>query len=273
MRQGARMRRTAMATLVGAAAALVPASLHSARARADESPVHTGLAAGMQGRVLVADESGVPPPSRRLRAIVSRALDDSIATWKRLIGPDAVDVDAVRLRFVGRLGPANCYGLYAGEGPAYCSGNQTVFVGTDEAKRLMARLGPQGEAGITFLIGHEMGHHIQNIHGRFALLNYWLARRPWRRVDLMRRFELEADCYAGVWIHASAAWAKSARFRSDMFEVLAKIGDDRVLPHEPEGHVPLGGVHGTGKQRTRWFMRGARDGDWHACNTFAAANP
>jgi predicted metalloprotease len=262
-----------MATLVGAAAALAPASSQSARVRADDGPVHVGLAAGLQRRVLLADKSGAPPPNQHLRAIVAHAMDDSIATWKRLIGRHAVDVDAVHLRFVARLKPNNCYGLYAGEGPAYCSGNQTVFVGTDEAKRLMARLGPQGEAGITFLIGHEMGHHIQNIYGRFRLLNYWLARMPWRRVDLMRRFELEADCYAGVWIHASRAWAKSARFRSDMFEVLAKIGDDSVLPHEPQGRIPLGGVHGTGKQRTRWFMRGARDGDWRACNTFAAANP
>jgi predicted metalloprotease len=167
----------------------------------------------------------------------------------------------------------NCYGLYAGEGPTYCSGNQTIFVGTDEAYRLMAQLGPQGEAGITFLIGHEMGHHIQNIHGRFHYLAQMLTADPSRRVDLVRRFELEADCYAGVWIRASEAWSSSGAFRADLTSVLASIGDDVLLAGEPEAKVRRVGLHGTGKQRTRWFLRGAQTGEPESCDTFGVPEP
>ena len=39
----------------------------------------------------------------------------------------AMEVAAVNVQFVARLAPANCYGLYSGDVPAYCSGNQTVF--------------------------------------------------------------------------------------------------------------------------------------------------
>jgi hypothetical protein len=216
----------------------------------------------------MAEESGTPPRGQRLRAIVARALDDSIATWKHIIAPRASEIEDVTLRFVTRLGPANCYGLYAGEGPAYCSGNRTVFVGTREANRLMARLGIRGEAGITFLIGHEMGHHIQNIYGRFHLLSKLVARAPRARAYLVRRFELEADCYAGVWIQASPAWASSARFRSDLIEVVSTMGDDSTLVQA--GRPQTEGMHGSSAQRTRWFVRGTNSGgDWSACNLFS----
>jgi uncharacterized protein len=275
MRRSARVRKTAMATLVGATAALAPAFHPGAAARGQQNPAHSTAPptdAGSQGPASD-EESGAPPRGQRLHAIVARAFEDSIATWKQLIGPDATEVGSVNLQFVTRLGPTNCYGLYAGEGPAYCSGNQTVFVGTHEADRLMTRFGARGEAGITFLIGHEMGHHIQNIYGRFHFLNNVIARTPGSRVDLVRRFELEADCYAGVWVHASPAWAKSARFRSDMLWVLASIGDDTILGHDATERVAPEGVHGTSEQRKRWFVRGAESGDWRACDVFSAATP
>jgi uncharacterized protein len=273
MRQSTRMCWTAVVTVVGAAAALAAGWA----TRADDMPAHAGAASGEVGRInapgVLAKESGVPPPVFRLQAVVARAWDDSISTWKRLVPPRGSDIGMVHLRFVRRLGPANCYGLYAGEGPAYCSGNQTIFVGTAAANRLMARFGPEGEAGITFLIGHEMGHHIQNINGRFGLLNSVLALEPANRVDLMRRFELEADCYAGVWIHSSDAWANSSRFRAELTEVLNNIGDDNVLGHHRDASASFAGVHGTSAQRRRWFTRGAKSGDWHVCDAFSAARP
>jgi predicted metalloprotease len=265
-----------MATVVGATAALAPALQPGAAARAQATPAHSAAppaeAAGSPGLRQPAAASGEPSHGR-LRQIVVRALQDSIATWKQLIGPEAADVGSVNVQFVTRLGPTNCYGLYAGEGPAYCSGNHTVFVGTREANRLMTRFGARGEAGVTFLIGHEMGHHIQNIFGRFQTLNYAIARAPGARVDLVRRFELEADCYAGVWVHASPAWARSARFRSDMLWVLASIGDDTILGRNAAAPVTPEGVHGTSEQRRRWFVRGVETGDWHACDVFTAATP
>jgi hypothetical protein len=221
---------------------------------------------------IAASESGVPPPELRLRAIVARALDDSIATWKRLVAADALEVGNVNVRFVTHLAPANCFGLYSGDGPAYCSGNATVFVGVDAANHLMSRFGSEGEAGITFLIGHEIGHHIQNIFGRFRYLDYVVRSSPRNRVEFSRRFELEADCYAGVWIQASDAWAKSDRFRADMRAVIASIGDDSLLDESGRVGGAVEGVHGSSQQRVRWFERGLQSGSLQACDTFSAAN-
>jgi uncharacterized protein len=278
LRRSARTRTMAMmATVIGTAAGIAPAFHLGSSVRTQEGPARQATppadVAGVPGQAQPAEESGAPPRGKRLRAIVAHAFDDSIITWKRLIKPRSSEIEDINLRFVTRLGPTNCYGLYSGEGPAYCSGNHTVFVGTREASRLMARFGPRAEAGIAFLIGHEMGHHIQNIFGRFQLLGYLIAGAPARRTYLVRHFELEADCYAGVWIHASPAWAKSARFRSDMMHVLASIGDDAILGRKADGSAPPQGLHGTSEQRTHWFVRGAKSGDWHACNAFAAIAP
>ncbi len=274
MRRSARVRKSALATVIGAAAALAPALYCGSTARAQDGPaqghaIDEMVPAPMQGAAAMADESGTPPRGQKLRAIVVRALDDSVETWERIMGSRAHEVAEVSLRFVPRLDPANCYGLYAGKGPAYCSGNQTVFVGTRAANRLMMRFGTRGEAGITFLIGHEMGHHIQNLFGRFHLLNNVIARAPGARGYLVRRFELEADCYAGVWIQASTQWARSNRFRSDLIEVVSSIGDDKILAEE--GRASVQGLHGTSAERTRWFVRGTNSGgDWRVCNLFSA---
>ncbi len=189
------------------------------------------------------------------------------------MGARAVEVAAVNVRFVSRLAPNNCYGLYAGDGPAYCSGNQTVFIGTSAANRLMTKFGRQAEAGITFLIGHEIGHHIQNLNGRFYELSSAIYSSPSDAPDHVRRFELEADCLAGVWIHDSAAWATSSAFRADLLAVLSDVGDDSILAGKPEAVVRRVGTHGTTEQRTRWFLRGAQSGDPEACDTRSVPQP
>lgn len=221
----------------------------------------------------VGPDTGSPPPEMRLRAIVARALDDAVATWSRRLEGRAVEIASVDVRFVSRLAPDNCYGLYTGDGPAYCSGNHTVFVGTAAANRLMSKFGPHAEAGITFLIGHEIGHHIQNLHGRFYALSRAIYASPQDAPDYVRRFELQADCLAGVWIHDSPAWATSHHFRASMLSVLNVIGDDNLLAGIPEARAERVGLHGTGKQRTRWFLRGALSGDIDACDTFSATAP
>jgi len=216
---------------------------------------------------------GSPPPELRLRTIVVRAIDDSVATWSRIMSERSVEVAEVSVQFLSRLSPSNCYGLYTGDGPAYCSGNRTVFIGTAAASRLMAKFGAQAEAGITFLVGHEIGHHIQNLDGRFQALSRAIYFSPEHGHDFVRRFELQADCLAGVWIHDSAAWAHSEAFRADLLAVLSDIGDDKLMANLPLEKVRRVGLHGTTEQRTRWFLRGANSGLPEACDTFGDPQP
>ncbi len=263
MKPRTRVLIPAVAALAGLAGFVV-ASLGAAAAPAGSMDVPAGSHPA---------ETGTPPPELRLRAIVARALDDSVATWSRLMEGRAVEVAAVTVRFVSRLAPNNCYGLYTGDGPAYCSGNRTVFVGTAMANQLMTKFGPQAEAGIAFLIGHEIGHHIQNLNGRFHMLSQAIYAAPEAAPQHVRRFELQADCLAGVWIHDSPAWATSASFRADLLAVLSDIGDDKLLAGQPAAVVERASLHGSTEQRTRWFLRGAETGDPEACDAISEAQP
>ncbi|MES0384783.1 MAG: neutral zinc metallopeptidase [Hyphomicrobium sp.] len=264
MRQSTSVGSIIFATIVGVAAAgaVVRAGDRSPSNADDYAPAPIIAPTG------IAAESGPPPQDLRLRAVVSRAWDDAIVTWKGLIRARAMEIGAVNLRFVERLSPMNCYGLYAGEGPVYCSGNLTVFIGTEATDRLMVKLGMHGGAGITFLVGHEIGHHIQNLHGRFRFLKSVLRSSPDNTFDAIRRFELEADCLAGVWIRASKAWSKSRRFRLDLMAALKTIGEGSVGGRSVGVRSDQDAVHGTSEQRTHWFMRGLKSGDMRACNTF-----
>ena len=265
MRQSTSVGSIIFATIVGVAAAgaVVRAGDRSLPSNADgHAPAPIIAPSG------VAVESGTPPQDLRLRAVVSRAWDDAIITWKGLIRARAMEIGAVKLRFVVRLSPMNCYGLYAGEGPAYCSGNRTVFIGTEAAEQQMVKFGPHGGAGIAFLVGHEIGHHIQNMHGRFRFLGRAIRSSPDNAADAVRRFELEADCLAGMWIHASKAWSNSRRFKTDIMAALKTIGDENFGGRSTgDRKTPLA-VHGTSAQRARWFMRGMESGNMRACDTF-----
>jgi len=260
-----RRKRVSVLLVVSLAGAALAASLGS------DTRAASANAIGVPYTPHVAE--GSPPPELRLRTIVVRAVDDSVAIWSRLMEERSREVADVSVRFVSHLSPNNCYGLYAGEGPAYCSGNRTVFIGTAAASRLMAKFGSQAEAGITFLVGHEIGHHIQNLNGRFHALSRAIYASPELGPEYVRRFELQADCLAGVWMHASPVWAYSEAFRTDLLAVLADIGDDKILEDRPPEMVRRVGLHGTTEQRTRWFLRGAETGQPDACDTFNTPQP
>jgi len=269
MRQSTSVRGIIFATIVCVAAGSAAARAEgtSVRSSGDEhAPAPSIAPAGL------AATSATPPQDLRLRAVVFRAWEDAVSTWKRLMRARAMEIGAVNLRFVQRLSPMNCYGLYAGEGPVYCSGNLTVFIGTEAADRLLVKLGPHGGAGITFLVGHEIGHHIQNLHGRFRFLKSVIRSSPDNMIEAIRRFELEADCLAGVWIRASKAWANSSRFRVDIMAALKTIGDESLGGRSMDDRTPGAAVHGTSEQRARWFMRGLETGNLRACNTFRTPN-
>jgi predicted metalloprotease len=81
--------------------------------------------------------------------------------------------------------------------------------------------------------------------------------------------ELQADCFAGVWGHATGQ--KGILESGDVEEALgaaAAIGDDR-LQRSARGEVnPDTFTHGSSAQRTEWFRRGMDRGSVQACDTF-----
>ena len=126
------------------------------------------------------------------------------------------------------------------------------------------------------MVAHELGHHVQSLLGVDGELRQAQERNPSARNDLSVRLELQADCFAGVWAHATNKSGRASQGRielengdlEDGLRAAAAIGDDRIQ-RMSTGHVfPDKFTHGTSEQRVTWLRRGFESGDPNTCNTF-----
>ena len=163
-------------------------------------------------------------------------------------------------------------------GPFYCPGDQMIYLDTTFFQDVLeGQLGGQGGDFVEpYVIGHEYGHHIQNLMGTMGKVRTQQGPES----DAVR-LELQADCYAGLWTKAATGTTDAdgvAIFESlddaDIQEALdsAKaVGDDRIQQKSGQGVNPEGWTHGSSEQRMRWFMTGYKDGTVESCDTFAAS--
>ncbi len=162
----------------------------------------------------------------------------------------------------------------AAVGPFYCPADEHVYIDLGFYRDLRGRLGAPGDFAQAYVIAHEIGHHLQNILGTSEQVHRAPEREQKGADGLSVRLELQADCYAGVWAHASQQ--KQLLEAGDIEEALnaaQAIGDDR-LQKMARGHVrPETFSHGTSAQRAKWFRRGYESGDASACDTFSIAAP
>lgn len=109
-----------------------------------------------------------------------------------------------------------------------------------ERTRLQARFhgcsGRSCEFAETYVIAHEVGHHVQNLFG--ILLKVTRIQREGDRPSanhLQVQVELQADCLAGVWAHHSQEkwkFIEPGDVEAAM-QTAAAIGDDRLQRRGP----------------------------------------
>lgn len=163
-------------------------------------------------------------------------------------------------------------------GPFYCPSDQRIYLDTTFFQDVLEKqLGGQGGDFVEpYVIGHEYGHHIQNLMGTMGKVRTQQGPES----DAVR-LELQADCYAGLWAKAATGTTDVDGVQifeslddADIKEALdsAKaVGDDRIQQKSGQGVDPEGWTHGSSEQRMRWFMTGYQDGTVEACDTFAAS--
>ncbi|MBC2934977.1 neutral zinc metallopeptidase [Nocardioides sp. zg-1228] len=158
-------------------------------------------------------------------------------------------------------------------GPFYCPPDQQIYLDTtffDDV--LQGQLGGQGGDFVEpYVLGHEYGHHIQNLMGTMGKVR--TQKGP--DSDAVR-LELQADCYAGMWTRdaSDGDGILTDLDQGDIEEALdsAKaVGDDRIQQKSGQGVDPEGWTHGSAAQRMAWFTRGYEEGTLEACDTFSAS--
>ena len=153
-------------------------------------------------------------------------------------------------------------------GPFYCPGDEKAFIDLSFYKLLKERFAAPGDFAQAYVLAHEYGHHVQNILGYEDTMREAQKKDPERKNELSVRFELQADCFAGVWGHASQT--RDLLEPGDVEEGLkaaAAIGDD-TLQKQAGGTVsPESWTHGSSDQRVKWLRRGLEQGTIAACDT------
>ena len=157
-------------------------------------------------------------------------------------------------------------------GPFYCPGDYQIYIDLSFFRELQ-KMGAGGDFAQTYVLAHEVGHHIQNLLGvSMAVQKRQRSVGKAEANQLSVRTELQADCYAGVWAH-HAHKDNQLLEPGDLEEGMnaaAKIGDDALMRQAGAQVRPEAFTHGSSKQRQEWLYRGLEAGDPQRCDSFAS---
>jgi predicted metalloprotease len=175
--------------------------------------------------------------------------------------------------FTGQVSTA-CGTATSQVGPFYCPVDKVIYLDTGFFDQLVGQLGAQGgDAAEAYVIAHEYGHHISNLTG--VLGEVQRSGNQTGPNSPQVKLELQADCYAGVWL-ANATKAPGSPIQSltqdDMLraaDAARTVGDDRIQ-EQTTGRVDRESwTHGSAAQRQQWLRQGFTSGDPDSCDTFA----
>ena len=212
------------------------------------------------------------PAEEKTVDFLDAVMGDAQDTWQVLLGP-RYQRTTLRL-FRDGVDTAGCGFAVSASGPFYCPGDRHVYLDLGFFDELRQRFGASGDFAEAYVVAHELGHHVQSLLGIDERMRQEQARNPSQRNALSVGLELQADCFAGVWAHATAQPGRAGRRveleSGDLEEGLraaAAIGDDRVQRMSTGRVFPEKFTHGTSEQRAGALRRGFESGDPQACST------
>jgi predicted metalloprotease len=244
-----------VAALLGAPPSLVRALLG---AGSDDTPTHS--------------TQPVDPAENQRVEFVKVVLGSTEDVWSAVLpGSGARYVPPRLVLFSGAVQSA-CGFNTAATGPFYCPPDRRVYLDLSFFRELARRFGAPGDFAQAYVIGHEVGHHVQNLLGISARVQEERegasSRAEANHVSV--ETELQADCLAGVWaFHANQTHhVLEAGDVESALRAATAIGDDTLQRQARGTVVPDSFTHGTSAQRVHWLRTGLERGRVQDCNTF-----
>ncbi|AGT08142.1 KPN_02809 family neutral zinc metallopeptidase [Paracoccus aminophilus] len=202
-------------------------------------------------------------------------LADTEDVWTKVL-PDQTGVtyrDPTLVLFSGVVQSA-CGGASAAMGPFYCPNDQKLYLDTDFFRIMQDKMGAGGDFAYAYVIGHEIGHHVQNLIGILGKVNAVRQRSDETTSNhLSVLTELQADCFAGVWAHYAdkQLGVVEAGDVQNAIRAAGAVGDDVLMKQAGRVPMPDSFTHGSAADRQSWLMRGYKSGQMSDCNTFGNA--
>ncbi len=172
-----------------------------------------------------------------------------------------------------------CGSATSAVGPFYCPADTTAYFDPGFFQELVDRFGSSGgPLAQEYVVAHEFGHHVQNVLGTLDLAQQDSQGPESGAV----RVELQADCYAGLWVHHATTQPDpqtglpfldplTEKDIQDALSAASAVGDDRIQEAATGRVSPEAWTHGSSEQRQKWFYLGYTSGDINQCDTFSAA--
>jgi predicted metalloprotease len=176
--------------------------------------------------------------------------------------------EPTRTRFFTGGINTGCGPASSATGPFYCPRDRYVYIDLGFFDQLQSQLGARGgPLAEAYILAHEYGHHVQNLTGVLQS-----ADRDTGPQGGQVRVELQADCYAGLWVGKALDTGFIEELTrqdvADALDAAAAVGDDRIQERTQGRVTPESWTHGSAEQRQSWFVRGIEGSGPANCDTF-----
>ena len=197
-------------------------------------------------------------------------------TWAKTLNDNNIKFRPAKVVLFESGTQSGCGAARSEMGPFYCPNDETIYMDMSFFSELQSKFGAKvGQFTVAYVLGHEYGHHIQNLLGTLGKIDQLRQSGRYSESEMNRvsvANELQADFYAGVWAKQTDSREKILE-PGDIQEAMsaaAAVGDDNIQKRA-QGYVNQESfTHGSSAQREEWFMKGYTTGDIRQGDTFDA---
>lgn len=221
-------------------------------------------------------------PEAQLVDYMTAVYTDNDLLWQDLFSrAGRTDFRSPTLAYFDGFTDSGCGGADERVGPHYCPLDETIYLDFSFFDQLRSQFGARGDLAPAYVLSHEYGHHIQTVLGISEEVRGLQQSNPGQANDLSVAMELQADCFAGVWLSTVSVDADTSSVDGDGFieidpgemreaiEAAEAVGDDRIQAGATGMVNPEQWTHGSADQRAAWLQRGVDSGDPAQCDTFS----
>ena len=211
-----------------------------------------------------------------IREFVRMLTKENEKTWTNVFNQNGIQFRPAKVVLFESVTRSGCGTAQSEMGPFYCPNDQTIYMDMSFFNELQQKFGAKvGQFTVAYVLGHEYGHHIQNLLGTLDKVDQLRQSVRYSETDMNRvsvANELQADFYAGLWAKQTDSREKILE-PGDIQEAMsaaAAVGDDNIQKRG-QGYVNQESfTHGSSAQREEWFMKGYNTGDIRQGDTFNA---